>query len=256
MAPKLSPINEVRWLSPDTEAAGWIEEKRELMVRLRSDVYAAERGSEPARIEASRMIFDHLGQKNHFLLRSELEDAASYVSDDLCIMEADESGKWRLTAASVCAPTYWRLRDKIGEPLGGLHRPVPGGDPELASRVGRIFSSMRQGHILERFNWTVQVGSERFTPSSQPLKLKAAATAREAALDRLHLRVERQTIRKLPQSNAVLFTIRICLDPLRAVFAVPDGKEAFAHAWTAAAPDVAKYKGWQVYDRLVEHVLS
>jgi len=217
---------------------------------------AAIRGSEPARIEASRLVFDHLGRKNQFHLKSELEDAASYVSDDLCIMEQDESGAWCLTAASLCAPTYWSLQKNIGLPLGGLHQVVPGGDPELASRIDRIFSGMRTDQIFQRYNWTVQVGNERFTPSSEPLKTAAAAMTKEDALRQLHLRVERQTIRKLPATGAVLFTIRICLDPLEAVLAVPGAGEALAHAWSSAHPNVAGYKGWQVYDRLIEYVLS
>ena len=106
-APKLSPISEERWLLPDTEAAGWIEEKREIMVRLRAETFAAMRGSEAARCEASRMIFAHLKQDNAFRVPTELEDAAAHLSDDLCIIQQSEDGEWCLTAASLCAPTYW-----------------------------------------------------------------------------------------------------------------------------------------------------
>lgn len=256
MAPNLSPISSDSWLRPDTEAPEWLSEKRELMVRCRGDVYAAIRGSERARTEASRLVFEHLNQKNHFYLRSELEDAASQVSDDLCIMEQNESGEWCLTAASLCSPTYWSLRENLGKSLGGLHKPVPGGDPELAARVARVFSAMRTDQIFERYNWTIQAGNERYLPTSEGQPFATDAISPNAALEELRFRVERQTIRKLPKTGAVLFTIRICLDPLASVFAVPDAKDAFAHAWTEAHPDVARYKGWATYEHLIDHVLG
>ena len=39
---------------------------------------------------------------------------------------------------------------------------------------------------------------------------------------RLHLRVERQTLSRLPKSNAVLFTIRTYMDPLSTFEGRPD----------------------------------
>ena len=256
MAPNLAPIDEKDWLLPDTEAPDWLEEKRELMVRCRQDVLAILPGSGAACCEASRMIFDHIGKKKPFRLDTELEDSAAHVSDDLCIMQETEAGDWCLTAASVCAPTYWSLTENIGSPLSHLHRPVPGGDPDLAGRVSRIFSSIRPGQVMQRFNWTVQAGGERFTPSSGPLKLAAKQIAGEGALDQLYFRVERQTVRKLPNTGAVLFTIRVCVDPLAAVFGVPGAKDAFAEAWKGAPSEVSDYKGWASYHSLIDHVLS
>lgn len=255
MAPNLVPIQEKDWLLPDTEAADWLAEKRELIVRCRKDVLTILPGSGAACCEASRMVFDHLGRKKPFLLSTELEDAAAHVSDDLCIMQENEAGEWFLAAASLCAPTYWRLRDFIGRPLSKLHATVPGGDPELASRIARIFSSVRPGQIMERCNWTIQVGRERFTPSSAPLKQAALQVSFDDALERLHLRVERQTVRKLPKTGAILFTIRVCVDPLASVFAVTGAKEAFANAWMNAPVEVAAYKGWDSYQHLIEGVL-
>lgn len=255
-APNLSPIEEIDWLLPDTEAADWLGEKRELMVRRRSDVLAIQRGSGPACCEASRMVFDHLGEKNQFIFQTQLEDAAAQVSDDLCIMQMNDDAEWCLTAASLCAPTFWRLRDNIGKPLGGLHGAVPGGDPDLSSRISRIFTALQPSRILERCNWTVQSGGERFTPSSAPLKAEVKGIEIANAIDEIYLRVERQTIRKLPETGAVLFTIRICVDPMRAVFEVPGTKEAFAEVWRSADDNVRQYKGWPVYEPLIARILS
>ena len=143
MAPNLTPIEEAEWLMPDSEALDWLEDKRELMVRCRPEVLSILPGSGAACCEASRMIFDHIGRKNWFCMQTELEDAAAHVSDDLCIIQENEAGEWCLTAASLCAPTYWRLSNYIGTSLSRLHAPLPKDEADLAGRIGRIFSAMR-----------------------------------------------------------------------------------------------------------------
>ena len=148
------------------------------------------------------------------------------------------------------------LKEKAGQPLGGLHDPVPAANPGLVSRIGRMFDALRPGQVLERFNWTVQASDARFTPSAAPLKALAAATPDEAALDVLYMRVERQTISKLPKSGLLLFTIRIAVDPLRAALSSPQNTEAFREAWGGTAPVLAAYKGWPAYERLVRAALA
>ena len=78
--------------------------------------------------------------------------------------EQDDEGDWILTAAVVAAPTYWWPDEQIGRSLFGLHHPVPGGDPDLARRINRVFDNLQPGKVLERFNWTVQAEGTRHTP--------------------------------------------------------------------------------------------
>ncbi|MAN45686.1 MAG: DUF3445 domain-containing protein [Alphaproteobacteria bacterium] len=255
LAPGLKPIAWQGWLTPDSEAEAWLGPKRDLMRDRRAEVFAAH-GAEAEMAEAAVLVLSALGQG---ICEGEwptpLEAAAAEVFDDLCLMVRGEDGLWRLQAASLCAPTFWRLSDKMGEPLGGLHAPVPGADPDLVRRISRIFDGLQPGLILERFNWTVQAGEARFTPSSSPLKALAAETPEDAALDMLYLRVERQTITKLPETGAVLFTIRIVMDPLRAALAGEEAAEAFRAAWQGITPEMADYKGWAAYDGLVRAAL-
>jgi len=119
-----------------------------------------------------------------------------------------------------------------------------------------MFDALRPGQVLERFNWTVQAGPARFTPDSAPLRALAAATPDDAALDVLHLRVERQTVSKLPVSGCLLFTIRVVVDPLRAALAPPGHAAAFRAAWEGTDPALAAYKGWPALERLVRAALA
>ena len=69
-------------------------------------------------------------------------------------------------------------------------------------------------------------------------------------------RVERQAIRKLPRTGWIIFTIRIRLTPLVQRLASPDAAAAFAAAWAGSAPEVRDYKGWDLLERHVRHLLG
>ncbi|MCG2963432.1 heme-dependent oxidative N-demethylase subunit alpha family protein, partial [Escherichia coli] len=74
------------------------------------------------------------------------------------------------------------------------------------------------------------------------------------------VRVERQTLRKLPASGDILFTIRIHLDPVSALKKHPQCRgvaEAFAHQLQSLSEAQAHYKGiMAVRDRLVAALKS
>ncbi|KCZ90750.1 hypothetical protein HJO_12901 [Hyphomonas johnsonii MHS-2] len=253
LAPGLAPIPVAQWLTPDTEAATWLPEKTELMRTHRAQVFA-DTGVPDAIDEAAAAVLAVTGSGD-MVWESPLELAASRVSDDLCLLLPDDDGQWVLRAASLVTPTFWSLEEKAGQALAGIHSAVPDANPDLVSRIGRMFDALRPGMVLERFNWTVQAGPTRFTPLAAPLKALAAATPDTAALDVLHLRVERQTIMKLPETGAVIFTIRICVDPLKAALPDTDHVAEFAAAWDGIDPALAAYKGWPSYERLVKAAL-
>ncbi len=255
LAPGLKPIAPEHLIVPDTEAAVWLPEKRRIMRAHRDEVFASHLPDAFLEEVAACLAPHH--PYSDAVWPTVLETAAAQMSDDLCLLQRNEDGRlWRLQAASLVTPTFWRLSDKIGEPLGGLHAPVPGANPGLVSRISRMFDALRPGPVLERLNWTVQAGDARFTPDSAPLKALAAATPDDAALDVLHLRVERQTISKLEGSGLVLFTIRIVIDPLAAALATPERVAAFGASWNGADPALAAYKGWPAYERLVRAALN
>lgn len=227
---------------PDTEATVWLRDKCLIMKMMRANVAAGALDG-PVPEHVLDLVMKATGRVPHQNMPSALEEAASLVSDDICILEAKRPGDWRLTAGVLCAPTYWTLPERIGLDLGGLHGPVPGGDPTLASRVGRVFTGLQPGIVLERFNWTVQASEKRYTPDRPGVSGKRA--------DDLYLRVERQTIRKLPGAEAVIFTIRICVDPLIPILTDGATREAFEDAWLGTAKRVRHYKDWDSLEPLV-----
>ena len=257
MAPKLRPIDEGSWLFPDTEAEPWLEDKRRLMVAQRDQVFAqaGDWATHAAEEAAGLVLSTQSSAPLETAVFTPIERAASIVSDDLCVM-VPRDGQFMLGAASLCAPTFWSLHENIGKPLAGVHSLLPQGGAELSSRINRIFEGLQPGLVLERFNWTVQLGGERFIPSSEPMKRALAELNENDAARDLFLRVERQTIRKLPETGAVLFTIRICVDPLPPILADRQVKELFAQAWQSTVEDVAAYKGWPHYQHAIDWLLA
>lgn len=237
----LHPIPLESWLLPDWEAA-CLPAKRALLNSRSEQVCAALEGAQEAALEAGALMVG----------AASLEEAAACVSDDPVILQKRD-GEWRATAMVLCAPTFFSAQEAIGKSLGALHGPVPDvlGPNEtqgLAQRVARIFDALAPDTVLERFNWTVQPGPERYTPQAQPVFERAAKLGAESAADLLHLRVERQTIRKLPESQAVLFCIRVSIDPLRDALAQSGARALFAQAWESAPLRVRQYKRWPMLD--------
>ena len=180
--------------------------------------------------------------------------AARRVPDDLCLMEKRD-GAWRLTALSLSAGGFFTAEAVIGRSLAELHGPVTGFAERFGVRVERIFEGLRPGLVLERRNWTLLNSAELHTPSSAPIRAKIGEIDPGQAGRLLHLRVERQTLRRLPRTGGALFTIRVWLAPLSGLAGEPERLAAFARAWRAATPELRAYKRFDLYDDLVEAFL-
>jgi dimethylamine monooxygenase subunit A len=250
----LRPITLDKWLIPDDQAI-WLPEKRALIDTKPKDVFAADNASHPAQIEVATLIGALFERTCNPQPEPPLLAASRLVSDDLVIMEP-AAGAWTTTACCLCSPTFFDAHYALGKSLEMLHGPVPDGDFGLAARIGRVFSALAPDVILERHNWTVQWSDARYTPNGTPLRAAAQAADVCEARDALTLRVERQTIRKLPMSGAVLFTIRIRLTRLIDAIAHDHDRQAFATAWEQATMAVRTYKKWAVLERHVAHVLD
>jgi hypothetical protein len=171
-------------------------------------------------------------------------------------MERDGAGDWRLTAASLCSGTFFTVEDALGKSLDELHQPVPGFGGRFLPVVERMFNAVQPGVIMQRRNWTVLNSDELHLPRPGPIRERVAEIAPEEAGERLFVRVERQTVRKLPSTGGVLFTIRVWRHPLAALREDPVRLAAFAAAWRGISEDFRAYKGLAHYDALVETFLA
>jgi hypothetical protein len=142
----------------------------------------------------------------------------------------------------LCFPSRWRLMDKLGKPLSMVHAPVPIYAERLSRPVDRFMRHVRHGHIASRLNWSVLDDATLFQPGGKwRVQGNIDITAQNAG-DLLFLRVERQTLRRLPESNAVLFGIRVHVYPLSHVIVRPIHAATLSDAVRALPPEIAHYK--------------
>jgi hypothetical protein len=139
-----------------------------------------------------------------------LDVAGRLVTEDLCLMQL--AGDCHiLVGASLCSPARWQLAEKLGKPLAAIHGPVPGYDDELARPVEQFFAALKPDRLVCRFNWGIADDPAPFQPVAPPV---SAGVTAENAGERLWLRVERQTLRRLPLTGAVVFAIRTIITRL------------------------------------------
>lgn len=215
------------WLVVDDDRDAQLAEKRHLLAERHDVVAGAVPGSEPAAAEVARLVAGV----------DDLEVAAARVQEDLCVLVRRE-GRWRLDAGVVCFPSMWRLPDKLGLPMADVHGPVPAYDAELAERVDRLLDRLRPERPVWRRNWFVHEREALHLPDPSPVAGEAPAVPHG-----LWLRSERQTLRALPTSGGVLFTIRTQQAPLAVVAQRPDVAHRMAGAIRAWSPDLVAYRG-------------
>jgi hypothetical protein len=147
-----------------------------------------------------------------------------------------ETGLYRLTGACLCFPTRWNLLEKIGKSLAGIHVPVPRYDIQLESPMDRLFARLKVGRPVWRLNWSLLDDPTLFQPAGHGETGGSTHVTAKNAGDTLWIRTERQTLRRLPESQDILFTIKIYVQPL---FWLADKPER-ARQLSAALKDVDK----------------
>ena len=242
--------------------------KAQLLAKHHQDVFSALPNTNAAGDEVLAMVRQHLttyhndhAQNNHshndHMAASDadlhpLDRAARLVPEDLlllapfpkAVVDDKTAVKWHLMAASLSFPAHWVLAEKIGKPLAAIHDPVPHYDKRLAGPVDRFFNKMTVGPISSRMNWSLQIGTDLFTPHR---------SERQAALDdldndQLCLRLENQTLRKLPQTGFVLFTIRTHIEPVSRWKHTPNAIDDLAKMLKDMSSESQSYKSASLYN--------
>lgn len=261
MAMGLTSVPETEWFEIDTLYQEQIAERQRLLTEHHAEVFAAEAGSDMARAETLELMIEHLtrvhptwfasngvaihnrltGEHWDIATHDKLELAGRLVQEDLCLIEASPDGP-RLTAAVLCFPSRWRLHEKFGLPLADVHGQVPFYGDRLARPVDRFMANVKAGHIAARVNWSMMADPTLFQPTGKWRTEHDATVTEQNAGDRLFLRVERQTLRRLPESGAVLFAIRVHVYSLAKAVIAPDVAARLAAAVRALPVEITHYK--------------
>ena len=141
-----------------------------------------------------------------------LDTLGRLVQCDFCLHDT-VGGEHVLHGAVLCFPARWTLAEKIGKPLRAIHSPVDEYDDSVARRVQRLFDGVQVGRPLWRFNHNWYSTPTLFAPLLENEECRMSATPGAGTF----LRVERQTIFRLPQCRWVVFAIHTVFVPFEAV---------------------------------------
>jgi dimethylamine monooxygenase subunit A len=241
----LRPLDLRDWIEIDERYDADIAAKLDVLERYRDTVFVALDDIEPEATEVLDALVTHLRARfpDRFAdvevdrLLHPLDAAGRLVQEDLAIL-VERGGRLVFGGGSICFPNRWDLRSKLGLPLSAVHAPVSRLNEQLQEPIDRFFARLTPERGFWRLGWGVLDTDDRY----QPLDGTAAPRPASPTPADLHLRVERETLRRFPETNCVLFTIRTYVAPLSSLAEDPAEGCRLAEAIEALPDDVADYK--------------
>ena len=273
----LVPMAEETWLDIDEHYAAEMREKARRLREEYAAVFCAMPGSEPGQAEVLEMLLEHLAiyYPNFFritrtgtalgadgiepdtrvenLINGEawrvgdfsgapLDLAARLIQEDLCLMSPDGKGTYLLSAGSVCFPLRWELTEKFALPMAAIHHAVPGYDEKLASPSDRYMVGLKAHKPSWRCNWSIVDAPDLYLKQKRFKQGQDSDITADNAGRKLWIRSERQSLRRLPRSGDVLFTIRTYIRPLSALESLPSVARGLSQAVEKLPPQMRGYK--------------
>jgi len=195
------------------------------------------------------------------LVEDPMQMAARMVQDDLAIMFEKPDGQYYLLAGSILLAGFWRLEDKWRMPLSEIHTTgdVPGFKQKLEKGMMNFFRRVQPNGPVLRNNYFIQVDdnlawSDSIGPEDDN-NIGWNTAAKNKAIENHWFRSERQSLRRLPRSGGVVFTIRTYFHPIIEIAQQPYVPGRLASAIRSWGDDVARYKGRERYqDVLLEYL--
>lgn len=215
--PGVQPLDDADWLVADEAFSGQMAERDRLISGRRGDVIVLDPGAAKAAEELLDLVVEKVypGAGNE-VTRSDgvvvpidrgdpLATLGRLVQEDFVILQSNGI-EHVLTGAVVCFPASWSLPEKFMKPLVRIHDPVASYDADIARRVQRLFDGVRCERPMWRRNVLWYSSADLFHPLAEHEKRKDPGRGRAP-----YLRSERQCIRRLPESHAVVFSIHTYL---------------------------------------------
>lgn len=183
------------------------------------------------------------------------------VQDDLALMFEKPDGQYYLLAGSILLAGFWRLEDKLGMPMSQIHTSgdVPQFREKLESGMKKFLARLTCDELYARNNYFIQVDDSlpwSWSIGSEDSPDICWDTAeKNKAIEHHYFRSERQSLRRLPKTGAICFTVRTYFHPITEIAQEDYVPGRLASAIRSWGPDVCKYKGKERYgDVLLEYL--
>ncbi|KAK6456224.1 uncharacterized protein RJT20DRAFT_42446 [Scheffersomyces xylosifermentans] len=180
--------------------------------------------------------------------------AAQFTQDDLVIMMENDDGNYSLEAGAIALAGFWRLKDKFGMKLNEIHTSgdVPKYETNLKSGMTKFFRRLTPDKPVVRNNYFIQTDdnlgwSDSIGKEDVP-EIGGWYTAETATdVSKLYFRSERQSLRRLPISGGVVFTVRTYFIPMTVLCDEPHVPRRLLNGIKSWSEDVEEYRGYHKY---------
>jgi len=251
------------WIEADEYFYDELKDKKQLLISNYPEVFASRPGSLPAQTEVLALVLKHMEEYYPGVLKIEQDEVilpklkwkfrisdfeewpldlcGRFVQEDLCLMAPGPDG-YTLEAASLCFPARWRLMDKMGLPMSGIHKPVPDYSEKLSRPVDSFFNRIDVDRPVWRVNWSLTTDPTMFQPVRQKHSASELSITSQNAGEKVYMRCERQTLRRLPDTGWILFTIKTYLDKVSKLQKYPNEVQNLSSLLRSAPTTLLSYK--------------
>lgn len=143
----------------------------------------------------------------HVLLQHVPEDFAMMIRDP-------ETGIYSFRGGIIMSSLGWDLGSKIGLKLHEIHEPIPDYKEKMQFSMDRYFAKKPTDKAIQRGSWGLEIDKPLYMPPGDPHELHREKQDPNHTLDQIHLRVDWQTLRRLPLSGAVVFNFKGLFTPI------------------------------------------
>ncbi|KAK2001517.1 hypothetical protein LX36DRAFT_343807 [Colletotrichum falcatum] len=174
-----------------------------------------------------------------------LQALGETVEDDIFLLVETPEGH-RAVAFVCCHPAGFDPSDKLGKLMKDIHQPVPSYD-KIGASMERFFSRLQVGKSVKRINWSVSTHDKLFSPSD--LHIYEGDRVEEGGdvdISKACLRQELQTLTRLPETGAIMFSFKTYLTPIEQIKSEGLGgqlADAIEGLKSGNAPGMWVYKG-------------
>lgn len=138
------------------------------------------------------------------------------VPEDFAIVLRNEkNGMYYFRAGVICSSLGWNVGTKIGMELEEIHQPIPDYKEKMSFSMDRYFSKMPTGSPIQRGSWGLEVGTPLFMPPGDPHEKLRESQKEDLKIEDCHLRVDWQTLRRLPLSAGIVFNFTALFTPVQ-----------------------------------------
>jgi hypothetical protein len=167
------------------------------------------------------------------------------VQGDFVLLD-QRNGTLYADAGFVTSQADWSLAFNAGMAWHEWHGPVPQVTKlGVMDRALKYLMNLQLGSPVRRLNWTMTINPRLDTsPENYPLWGGDRNKVNEENVgDLVHLRVELQTLYRLPRSNAILFSVRCYLISINELSRYPRWAVRFHRVLKNLHADLVEYKG-------------